>query len=57
MKKIKLTLAAMALTVSSSAYAMPEQVPDGYYDQMWNWVYVTLGFHRPCGGPKTIWCR
>ena len=56
MKKIKLTLAVMALTASSSAYAMPETVPDGYYAQMWNVVYNILGVHRPCVGQPRTWC-
>ena len=56
MKKIKLTLAVMALAVSSSANAMPENVPDGYYAQMWNVVYNILGVRRPCVGQPRTWC-
>ena len=56
MKKIKLTIAVMALAFSGSANAMPEQVPDRYYNQMWGWVFVTLGLHRPCVGKPTTWC-
>jgi len=47
-KSIKLALAATLLTMSANAMAMPPTVPDGYYDQMWNWVYVMLGNKRPC---------
>ena len=56
MKKIKLTLGVMALAVSSSAYAMPDTVPEGYYDTMIGHVYVVLGFRRPCVGNPRTWC-
>lgn len=56
MKKIKLTLAAIALAASSSANAMPDTVPDRYYVQMWNVVYNILGLHRPCVGQPNTWC-
>ena len=56
MKKIKLTLAVMALAVSSSANAMPDSVSDGYYDQMTGKVYVILGLRRPCVGQPRTWC-
>lgn len=34
MKKIKLAVAITALTLSTSAVAMPEQVSDRWYDNM-----------------------
>jgi hypothetical protein len=55
---IKLTLAAALLAIPTNAYAMPEQVPDRYYDQMWNWVYSdVLSVHRPCVGPAAFMCN
>lgn len=56
MKKIKLTIAVMALAFSGSANAMPDQVPDRYFSQMWGHVFVVLGLRRPCVGNPNTWC-
>jgi hypothetical protein len=56
MKSIKFTLAAVALAISSGANAMPETVPEGYYDKMLGQVYVVLGIRRPCVGQPRTWC-
>lgn len=56
MKTIKLAVAVTMLSLSANAAAMPSQVPDRYYDRMWNWVAVIMGQHRPCVGPEDAWC-
>lgn len=55
-KTIKLALAASLLAMSANALAMPQQVPDRYYDHTWDWVYAMLGIHRPCTAAGGI-CR
>lgn len=36
MKKIKLILGVAALSISASASAMPEEVPDRWWTNMWS---------------------
>ena len=57
MKKIKLVLAITALSFSASASAMPEQVPDRYYEHYWGFLYFVITGHRPCVGPAGSWCN
>ena len=54
MKNYKCVLAALALGISANAAAMPEQVPDRYYDHKFSWVFAILGIKKPCTGPGTI---
>ena len=57
MKKIKFALALVALSISANAAAMPEQVPDRYYEHYWGFVYFVITGHRPCVGPANMWCN
>lgn len=36
MKKFRIAFAAVAIACSASAYAMPAQVPQNYYDHLWD---------------------
>jgi hypothetical protein len=56
MSKIKLALAIAALSVSTSAVAMPPSVPSSYYEQSWSFLYFVISGHRPCRGPAAMWC-
>jgi hypothetical protein len=47
MKKLKIAFAALAVACSTSAYAMPEQVPQRYYDHLpfrWDVLSGNPGF-------------
>jgi hypothetical protein len=43
MKNLKIAFAAAVLACSGSAYAMPSQVPQTYYDHFWDHVNVVVG--------------
>jgi hypothetical protein len=54
MKRIKLAIAIVGLSMSTNAYAMPDQIPDRWYDQMWSVFSIKVGL-KPCG-PQGSWC-
>ena len=57
MKKLKIAVAISALSLSSNAFAMPEQVPDRWYSQMLSRIDTLVenpGFCR--GVSQSWWC-
>jgi hypothetical protein len=56
-KAIKLAIAASMLGFATSAHAMPQQVPDRYYEHYWGFLYFVVTAHRPCVGPENMWCN
>jgi hypothetical protein len=55
MKRIKLALAITALAVSTNAAAMPEQVSDGWYDNMMFRLGVMSGNPGFCRAHPQAW--
>jgi hypothetical protein len=53
-KAIKLAAAAMLLTFSANAYAMPQQVPDRYYEHRDFLVQIWAG--HICSMRPVWWC-
>ena len=56
MNRTKFALAVIALTLSTAAQAMPEQVPDRWYDNMMHRIGVMLGNPGSSKAQDSCWC-
>ena len=54
-KLIKAAIALMALSISATVSAMPEQVPDKWYSNMMFRLDVMAGNHGFCRGHPQAW--
>lgn len=55
MKQLKLAIALAALSFSASAQAMPEQVPDRWYSNMWSRLAVMANNGGFCRAFPEVW--
>lgn len=56
MKTFKLAFGIVALSISAHASAMPEPVPDRWYDQMWFRIGMMTGNPGFCKAVSSWWC-